>query len=223
MSKRSIFAGLKSAADQLFTPDFAKEREALANEVAELEGKAALLQRQHGQLVLDVRRDLPGSAEKLGMAVDELRATQDALKDAKAALEASEAQDEAQQAERSAQAAARQDKDSQAAFDRLADVARRHQDNLLASTATFKELQDAQSACRALFVENPRLRDDGMLIGLTYNIVREITRQAVAAGLPPQQMPPGADPMTLTTDPSAWPTLAQHYADLAKSIFRTRH
>ncbi len=83
----------------------------------------------------------------------------------------------------------------------------------------FAEGAAVFAECRDEFGFNERLRQDMQHYSIVEPIGREIAKQAVALTGPNKPLPPGANVFAVSTsDPSDWPTIAEHFAELASGV-----
>jgi hypothetical protein len=211
-TKPSFLAGLKAAITANAPPDY-------DGKIAAAEHALTSAQEERDRAALEADLSLPGGPERLIRWNETVSSARTALDNLRAAQRAWQAQERERTASAHAAEVAKQDKASRAAFARQAAWAAEGQEVIAAYVKWFTEGAAVYSACQDEFGFNERLRQDMRPYGLVEPIGREIAKQAVAMLGPNKALPPGANVLAATTsDPREWPTIAEHFADLAKGV-----
>jgi hypothetical protein len=211
-TKPGFLAGLKAAITANAPPDYERK-------IANAEHALASAQEERDRAALEADLSLPGGPERLLRCHEDVKAASTALDNLRAAQRAWEAQERERAASARAADVAKQDKVSRAAFARQAAWAVEGEAVIAAYVKWFAEGAAVFTDCRDEFGVNERLRQDMQHYGIIEPITREIAKQAVALNGPTKALPPGANVLAATTgDPSAWPTIGEHFADLANAV-----
>jgi hypothetical protein len=209
-TKPSFLAGLKAAITA--PPDYDQK-------IAAAERALASAQEERDRAALEADLSLPGGPERLIRWNETVSSARTALDNLRAAQRAWQAQERERTASTRAAEVAKEDKASRAAFARQAAWAAEGQEVIAAYVKWFAEGAAVYAACRDEFGFNERLRQDMQHYSIVEPIGREITKQAVALTGPNKALPPGANELAaITSDPREWPTLAEHFADLARGV-----
>lgn len=211
-AKPGFLAGLKANITGKTPPDYQRK-------IADAEQALANAQTERDRAALEADLSLPGGPERLIRWNEAVQAASAGLENVRAAQRAWQAQERERAANVHAAEVAKQDKASRAAFARQAAWAAEGQEVIAAYVKWYAEGAVVHAACQNEFGLNERVRQDMQHYGIVEPIGREIAKQAVAVLGPSRALPPGANVLAATTsDPRDWPTIGEHFADLAKGV-----
>jgi hypothetical protein len=183
-----------------------------------LEEAEAYAEREYQQAARDVELSVDGR-DRLKRSREALQTARDALADFRAGRDAWDAEQRQRSAADRAEEIARQDKASRAKFAKLAALAKDGEAQLAAYVEWFERFRAQAAVCRDEFGANERLRQDMAFIDVIEPTTRQIAKAAAALGLDGNRLPPGSNVLAATTsDPREWPSLGDHFGDLAKVV-----